>query len=82
MQRLGQNHGGYHGERIDIHRVTRAIMHAAGQHGWQVEALPFAGGELLTCSRHAPGARRSLYLSTGIHGDEPDRKSTRLNSSH
>jgi len=72
MQRLGKNHGGYHGERIDIHQVTRAATCAAQRHGWQVAALPFeAGRELLTFRRDAAGARRNVYLSTGIHGDEP-----------
>ena len=72
MQRLGQNHGGYHGERIDIHHVSRAAVRAARACGWQVERIPFAGGgELLTFHRHSPAARRNVYLSTGIHGDEP-----------
>lgn len=71
MQRLGKNHGGYHGERIDIHHVTRAALRAARGQGWQVAALPFEGGELLTLVRHAPGEGRNIYLSTGIHGDEP-----------
>ncbi|MBI5802394.1 MAG: M14 family metallocarboxypeptidase [Verrucomicrobia bacterium] len=72
MQRLGKNHGGYHGERIDIHHVCRGAVHAARQHGWQVETIPFdGGGELLTFQRHTPGARRNVYISSGIHGDEP-----------
>ncbi|MEN9574072.1 MAG: hypothetical protein RL514_1927 [Verrucomicrobiota bacterium] len=72
MQRLGQNHGGYHGERIDIHHVSRAAVRAARARSWQVERIPFAGGgELLTFQRHSPAARRNVYLSTGIHGDEP-----------
>ena len=71
MQRLGKNHGGYHGERIDIHHVTRAALRAARGQGWQVAALPFEGGELPTLVRHATGAGRNIYLSTGIHGDEP-----------
>jgi hypothetical protein len=34
--------------------------------------IPFgAGGELPTFQRHTPGACRNVYLSTGIHGDEP-----------
>ncbi len=72
MQRLGKNHGGYRGELIDIGHVCRAAARAARQHGWQVAAIPFdGGGELLTFQRHASGARRNVYLSTGIHGDEP-----------
>ncbi|MFA6545817.1 MAG: M14 family metallocarboxypeptidase [Limisphaerales bacterium] len=72
MQRLGKNHGGYHGERIDIHHVCHAGVRAARQHGWQVASIPFsAHGELLTFQRLAPRARRNLYVSAGIHGDEP-----------
>lgn len=72
MRRLGQNHGGYHGELIDIDRVCREAVRSAQQHGWQVAAIPFAGGgELVTFQRRTPGARRNVYLSTGMHGDEP-----------
>ncbi|NDD39943.1 MAG: DUF2817 domain-containing protein [Verrucomicrobia bacterium] len=72
MQRLGKNHGGYHGERIDVERVCHAAAHAARLHGWEVASIPFdGGGELLTFRRPHPGAQRNVYLSTGIHGDEP-----------
>ena len=72
MQQLGKNHGGYHGERIDIDRVLRAATSAARLHGWQVAALPFeSDGELVTLQRRASGGRRNVYLSAGIHGDEP-----------
>ena len=85
MQRLGKNHGGYHGERIDIAAVLRDIADAAQHHGWTSEALPAeAGLELQTWTRSLAAPRRRLYLSAGIHGDEPagplavrDRKSTR-----
>lgn len=72
MQRLGKNAGRYLGEGIDIQRVCLAAVAAARQHGWQVTGIPFdGGGELLTFQRATPGARRNVYLSTGIHGDEP-----------
>ncbi|MEQ2007576.1 MAG: M14 family metallocarboxypeptidase [Limisphaerales bacterium] len=72
MKRLGNNHGGYHGGRIDIQHVCRAAAHAARRHGWQVAAIQFdGGGELLTFERRTPAGRRNFYLSTGIHGDEP-----------
>ena len=68
MQRLGKNHGGYHGERIDVEQVSRAATRAAELNGWQVALLPFDGaGELLTFQRLQTGARRNVYLSTGIH---------------
>lgn len=76
MQRLGQNHGSYHGERLDIAAVLRDIHDAAAKNGWTIEDLP-AGPDLklLALTRvstsPAPSHTRRLYLSTGIHGDEP-----------
>ena len=87
MQKLGKNHGGYHGETIDIRAVLRDIETAAQQHGWTSET--FGKQERIQPARPAspatlnpqPLARRSeaetaqpstrIYLSTGIHGDEP-----------
>lgn len=72
MNQLGNNHGGYHGERIDIQHVCRAAACAARRHRWQVDEIPFdGGGELFTFQRSAPGSGRNVYLSSGIHGDEP-----------
>ncbi|NBV21053.1 MAG: DUF2817 domain-containing protein [Proteobacteria bacterium] len=72
MQRLGKNQGGYYGDVINVDQVCRFATSAARLHGWQVASLPFDGaGELLTFQRLQPGARRNVYLSTGIHGDEP-----------
>lgn len=74
MQRLGKNHGRYHGETIDIAAILRDIEAAALTHGWQIETLP--AGESLSLpalTRRAAGVdnARRAYLSTGIHGDEP-----------
>jgi hypothetical protein len=33
VQRLGRNHGGYHGERIDVDALLAAYRQAALQHG-------------------------------------------------
>jgi murein peptide amidase A len=72
VQRLGKNHGGYHGERIDIASVLRDIADAAQCHGWTGEPLTAeAGLELQTWTRSPAAPRRRLYLSAGIHGDEP-----------
>lgn len=72
MQRLGRNQDGYHGERIDIEAVLRDDLAAALRHGWTVERLSARPGvELLALRRTPPQPRRRLYLSTGIHGDEP-----------
>ena len=84
MQRLNKNHGGYHGETIDIRAVLRDIETAAHQHGWTSEIIHESGEfKLLALRRQPPstlntdksraGAQPStrIYLSTGIHGDEP-----------
>jgi murein peptide amidase A len=77
MEKLGKNHGGYHGETIDIRAVLRDIQVAAQQHGWTSELFYKTGDlELFALHRpppsirHPPSAIR-IYLSTGIHGDEP-----------
>ncbi len=77
MQRLGKNHGGYHGETIDIRAVLGEVESAAQSHGWSSEAfhqtpdckwlaLHRPPAELRT-----PDSAHRIYLSTGIHGDEP-----------
>jgi predicted deacylase len=72
MQRLRLNHGGYRGETIDIDRVLLESEAAARAHGLRVEQLPKSGANpLLVFHRNPPAAQRNLYLSTGIHGDEP-----------
>jgi predicted deacylase len=87
MQKLGKNRGGYRGETIDIRAVLRDIETAAQQHGWTSEIFGKQNDfNLLALHRPPPStlnplARRSeaetaqpstrIYLSTGIHGDEP-----------
>jgi protein MpaA len=72
MKRLGLNKGRYHGETLDVEEYLREFHTAALARGW--EATQFA-----TISRyqlfgyrrtHASPSRR-IYISTGIHGDEP-----------
>jgi hypothetical protein len=78
VQKLGCNAGGYRGETIVIGEVLDALLRAAVARGWHHEHLPAGGaGDLLALRRDAsprgvastPGPR--LYLSAGIHGDEP-----------
>ncbi len=75
MQRLNNNHGGYRGETIDIRVVLRDIEAAAQQHGWTSEVFGKQNEfNLLALHRPpSPATRHSsrIYLSTGIHGDEP-----------
>jgi len=74
MQRLGKNHGGYRGESIDIRAALQDVTTAAQRHGWASETfqehkefrfLALRRSSLLT----QPLAR--IYISAGIHGDEP-----------
>jgi murein peptide amidase A len=72
IQRLGKNLGCYGGECIDIDAVVADVLRAANAHGWSIESLPCPGGpELFALKRLVPKATLQLYLSTGIHGDEP-----------
>ena len=77
VERLGKNHGGYHGETIDIHAILREVETAAQTHGWAVETFGQQGEfKLLALHRPPPSTLSSqpstrIYLSTGIHGDEP-----------
>jgi murein peptide amidase A len=73
VQRLGRNLGGYYGETIEIDQVIAEQRALALQHGWTVDLLPASPGlELLAFRRAAISpAKHRIYLSTGIHGDEP-----------
>jgi protein MpaA len=65
VQRLGKNIGGYHGETIDVQQVLRQIDQAVAGKNWVRDA------EFLAFHRLIPAPRVRVYISTGIHGDEP-----------
>jgi hypothetical protein len=88
VTKLGQNHGRYLGETIDIGSVLRQINIAAQTHGWtsepmcEIEDFPIlawhrratGGGHLPVDEGHSIGGDHPpcrIYLSAGIHGDEP-----------
>jgi len=85
VQRLGKNISSYSGETIDIDAVLRDCVAAARFHGWAIDEIHPAPKLILGFTRHAscpPSAvllRRTgitdrvprIYISTGIHGDEP-----------
>lgn len=72
MERLGKNNGRYHGETIDIDRLQGELHHLALACGWQSESfLKSDDFELRAYRRVSPGATKNIYLSSGIHGDEP-----------
>jgi hypothetical protein len=85
IERLGKNINGYFGETIDITGVLRDCVSAAKAHGWSVEDIPAGTRTNLLALKRPPlpligkaenaGKRKTeaatLYISTGIHGDEP-----------
>jgi protein MpaA len=75
MQRLGKNIGSYFGETIDIRAVSRDVEAAVQQHGWTSEIF-HESGEFKWFALHHKPIRTShfalrIYISAGIHGDEP-----------
>jgi murein peptide amidase A len=77
VQKLGKNHGGYNGETIDIRTLLREVETAAQKSGWRSEIF-HESGEFKWFALHRnphstlnsqPSTR--LYISAGIHGDEP-----------
>lgn len=72
VQRFGRNHGGYFGDRIDIDRVVGDIDREATNSGWRSEAfLESESVRLIALRRSTGSGRPRIYLSAGIHGDEP-----------
>ncbi|MEJ0089453.1 MAG: M14 family metallocarboxypeptidase [Limisphaerales bacterium] len=74
MQKLGKNLGGYFGETLDVRAVLREVETAAQTHGWDSE-LYYKIGDLRLLAFHRTcrdeAKRRRIYISAGIHGDEP-----------
>jgi Succinylglutamate desuccinylase / Aspartoacylase family len=77
VQKLGKNHGRYFGETIDIRNLLREIETAAQQHGWDSEIFHEADEFKWTALHRKPLSSPAssptlrVYISTGIHGDEP-----------
>jgi len=74
VQKLGKNHGGYRGETTDIRAVLREVEAAARQHRWTTRIFhEQADFKWLALHRSSPVTRHlsRIYISTGIHGDEP-----------
>ncbi|MGH7976935.1 MAG: DUF2817 domain-containing protein, partial [Limisphaerales bacterium] len=76
MQKFGKNLGSYFGETIDIRAVLRDVEIAAGKNHWHSEIFHESGEFKFLALHRKPeaGSRKSevrIYISTGIHGDEP-----------
>lgn len=77
MERLGKNLGGYLGEKIDIRAVLHDLESSAQQSGWtpetflQTPEFTFPAFHRLPPSTLDLQRSTKIYLSAGIHGDEP-----------
>jgi predicted deacylase len=72
LARLWKNQGRYQGQTIDIQAVLQQIEDAARRHGWEHDCF-FRSADLCIVAYRlgVPTPRRRLYISAGIHGDEP-----------
>lgn len=75
MQKLGKNLGGYFGETIDVRAVLRDLETAAKKNGWTPEAF-YEIDEFKLFALHRKASSKvkepkRIYISAGIHGDEP-----------
>jgi len=76
VQRLGVNQGSYLGERTDASAFLTTFRQVAVSRHWNLESVPTEAGHSL-CMAHRAARRRQaipsrrIYLSAGIHGDEP-----------
>ena len=75
MQRLGKNLGGYFGERIDIVKILHQVEATAREYRWSSTTFHSAEDyNWIGLHRSAASSISSagpVYISTGIHGDEP-----------
>jgi murein peptide amidase A len=71
-QRLGKNTASYQGETIDISKLLQDVEEMALKHGWESRPMDVGPGQTLPAfQKIARKARKHLYISSGMHGDEP-----------
>jgi len=77
MQRLGKNIDRYAGETVDIRATLRDIEAAAQSHGWQraifhkTDEFEWVAYHRFPAGNNSSNRAPRIYLSSGIHGDEP-----------
>jgi hypothetical protein len=72
MQRLALNIGGYRGETIDIQTVLKDIDALARKRFGSRNRSSFLTPSLFRLTEKFPHtAQKHIYISAGIHGDEP-----------
>src|SRR5262245_5736905 len=70
--RLRKNKDGYRGETIPIKQVLSEIQSVAKEKGWETEVFAeIETLQLLALRRTTDAPRGRVYISAGIHGDEP-----------
>src|SRR5687768_4088372 len=70
--RLGKNAGSYQGETVDIQKLLRDVEEVGVKSGWELVPLEVSSQlRLPAFQKLAPNARKHLYISSGMHGDEP-----------
>ena len=74
-RRLGKNRGGYGGETVRMEELLRECEQLARAKGWSTGNMVAAPGLELPfytrAARGTSGPSRGVYVSAGIHGDEP-----------
>ena len=76
MRKLGKNLGSYLGETIDIRAILRDVETAANFNHWNIETF-YENSGLKSFGLHRkaqlriPHSAFRIYVSAGIHGDEP-----------
>ena len=72
LKSLNRNKGGYYGEVVDIKSVLENCINYANNNGWQIETV-YTNDDLqiVAFKRSTKEAKKNIYISTGIHGDEP-----------
>jgi hypothetical protein len=68
---LRRNQGGYRGETIDIEAVLARCRQHGQRHDWIEESIAAGTVSFPVFRRVAPDGNTNVYLSAGIHGDEP-----------
>jgi predicted deacylase len=69
---LGKNLGGYFGEPLNLPAFLRDLQRVAADTGWTEEVfLDTEARRLLALRRTALPSTVRVYISAGIHGDEP-----------
>jgi murein peptide amidase A len=78
IQRLGRNKGRYLGETIELQALEHEIRLLALKHGWRNDCFLntdqydlHAYHKLFNPTRSADQLPKRLYISAGVHGDEP-----------